>query len=174
MLTSLTLSRGYLAHFRNIWNSAFETCRCPDLWTDETGCRRMPAQPTQPPKLCPPDKPCPPTSRLGHQIQPTIAHHNQIQPTAITFNPPAPTWGLQRETSTGQILHTMISGFEPPEDVLRRVLFKCILNNVIYRCIQMLENRPNLKCLRQQFLFLKYATRRMNNSCLRTRTFSSF
>ena len=87
MLTSLTLSRGYLAHFRNIWNSAIETCRCccPDLWTDETGCRRMPAQPTQPPKLCPP------TSTLGHQIQPTIAHHNQIQPTIALHNQIQPT-----------------------------------------------------------------------------------
>ena len=93
----------------------------------------MPAQPTQPPKLCPPDKPCPPTSRLGHQIQPTIAHHNQIQPTGITFNPPAPTWGLQRETSTGQILHTMISGFEPSEDVLRSFFYICIYPDA-YKC----------------------------------------
>ena len=88
MLTSYCIRSeawsGLFGSFCNIQNSAIETCLCccPDLWTDETGCRRMPAQPTQPPKLCPPDKSCPPTSTLGHQIQPTIAHHNQIQPTS--------------------------------------------------------------------------------------------
>ena len=97
MLTSYCIRSeawsGLFGSFRNIQNSAIETCRCccPDLWTVETGCWRMPAQPTQPPKLCPPDKLCPPTSTLGHQIQPTIAHHNQIQPTIALHNQIQPT-----------------------------------------------------------------------------------
>ena len=111
MLTSLTLSRGYLAHFRNIWNSAFETCRCPDVWNDETGCRRMPAQPTQPPKLCPPDKPCPPTSRLGH---------NPPLPTTTRYKPPQSDSTHQRLNGKLQLA---ILGTQRPLALSHRKMF---------------------------------------------------